>query len=86
VDWKVEVVTEELTASDERGERMIDQADERRRRVGWDYSVCLTDLPWRTGNRPLVADVTSAHRVAVVSLPAFGGELPEAQVRKLVVG
>jgi hypothetical protein len=86
VDWKVEVVTEDLTAGDERGERMIDQADERRRREGWDYAVCLTDLPWRTGSRPLVADVSSAHRVAVVSLPALGGILPEAQVRELLVG
>jgi hypothetical protein len=86
VDWKVEVVTEDLTSGERRGERMIDRADERRRREGWDYAVCLTDLPRRSGSRPLVADVSSAHSVAVVSLPALGGIFPEAQVRELLVG
>jgi hypothetical protein len=86
VDWEVEVVTDDLTSGERRGERMIDRADERRRREGWDYAVCLTDLPRRSGSRPLVADVSSAHSVAVVSLPALGGIFPEAQVRELLVG
>jgi hypothetical protein len=86
VDWNVQVVTEDLKSGERRGQRMIDLADERRRREGWDYAVCLTDLPRSSGSRPLVADVSSAHSVAVVSLPALGGILPEAQVRELLVG
>jgi hypothetical protein len=86
VEWSVRVVTEDLTTGDQRGDRMIDRADERRRREGWDYAICLTDLPWRSGRRPLVADVSSAHRVAVLSVPALAGIFPEAQARELLIG
>jgi hypothetical protein len=39
----------------------------------WEAVLCLTDLPLKDSDqRPLVADVALEHRVAVLSLPAFG--------------
>jgi len=49
----------------------------RRRMVdgGWQLAVFLTDLPSQTSRRPVVAQASSAHGVAVLSLPAFGAGL-----------
>ena len=38
--------------------------------------VCLTDLPRRSGLRPIVAEVNLTDGVAVVSLPALGAWPP----------
>lgn len=80
--WAVSVVTEDIAVGDQ---RLIDRADQRRRTEGWDYAICLTDLPLRSGRRPLIADVSTQRHVAVVSLPAFGGILAYEQVREMVV-
>jgi hypothetical protein len=82
----VKVIRESLTAGDRPGERMIDRAAERRRNEGWDYANCMTDLPFvGEDGQPLVADVSRENRVAVVSLPAFGGIRPDEQVREVVI-
>jgi hypothetical protein len=73
----VKVIRESLTAGDRPGERMIDLAAERLRNAGWNYIVCLTDLPFVGENgQPLVANMSRENRVAVVPLPAFGGIRP----------
>lgn len=82
VVWAVSVVTEDLTIGEQ---RLIDRIDQRRRTDGWDYAICLTDLPLHSGRRPLVADVSKRHHVAVVSLPAFGGILEYEQVREMLI-
>jgi hypothetical protein len=45
---------------------------------GWDLAICLTDLPLRIGRRPVIADASAAHGVALVSLPPLG----ELQLRR----
>ena len=39
---------------------------------GWHLVVCVTDLPLQTARRPVIAHVSAAHGVAVLSLPALG--------------
>ena len=39
---------------------------------GWQLVMCVTDLPLETARRPVVAHVSSAHGVAVLSMPALG--------------
>jgi hypothetical protein len=39
---------------------------------GWDAVVLVTDLPRRAGTEPVVADVSTAHRTGLVSVPALG--------------
>src|SRR5687768_8122288 len=71
--WEVPRVTDPL-AADTRfdGTDMVDAARRRMLREGWDLAVCLTDVPLRIGRRPIVADASATHGVAVLSLPALG--------------
>jgi hypothetical protein len=73
VAWTVPVAADGLAARPGiTGTEMIDVARERMLREGWDLAVCLTDLPLRIGRRPVVADASATHGVALISLPALG--------------
>jgi hypothetical protein len=73
VEWEVPVVADAF-AGDVRlsGIDMIDRGRERMQREGWHLAVCLTDLPLRNGRRPVIADASATHGVAILSLPALG--------------
>jgi hypothetical protein len=73
VEWEVPVVADAF-AADARlsGVTMIDRARERMQREGWHLAVCVTDLPLRNGGRPVIADASAMHGVAILSLPALG--------------
>ncbi len=72
VTWEVPVVSDPLAAEATRGTAMIDAGRERMVREGWDLAVVLTDVPLRIGRRPVVADASATHGVALVPLPALG--------------
>lgn len=73
VEWEVPLVADAF-AADARlsGVDMIDRARERMQREGWHLAVCVTDLPLRNGRRPVIADASAMHGVAILSLPALG--------------
>jgi hypothetical protein len=52
VPWQVRVECERFDLADE--ERILAVARESRAREGWDVVVCLTDLPRRSGLRPIL--------------------------------
>ena len=72
VTWQVPVVSDPLAGEATRGTAMIDAGRERMVREGWDLAVVLTDVPLRIGRRPVVADASATHGVALASLPALG--------------
>lgn len=86
VDWKVRrlvgplVADEQLSVSDLTGAfaRSVEDDD-------WDVSVFITDLPRRSGVRPVAAEISSADRIALVSLPALGPLRLYARTREAVV-
>jgi hypothetical protein len=85
VDWSVPVVAHDLaTGTTTSGIEMIDRARDRMRREGWHLAVCLTDLPLRIGRRPVVADVSVTHGVALLSLPALGAVQQRRRAREAV--
>jgi hypothetical protein len=84
VAWQVQLLSERFDLGDE--ERLLEFAAQRRAREGWDLVVCLTDLPRRSGLRPIVAEASMADAVALVSLPALGARQLYQRVRELVVG
>ncbi|MEA2142388.1 MAG: hypothetical protein QOI64_818 [Solirubrobacteraceae bacterium] len=47
--------------------------------------MCLTDVPLRIGRRPIVADASAMHGVAVLSLPALGAVQLRRRARDAVV-
>jgi hypothetical protein len=86
VDWSVPVVTDPRAADpDSGGIGMIDTARRRLLSEDWDFAVLLTDLPLRIGRRPVVADVSSTHGVALVSLPALGAVQLRRRARDAVI-
>lgn len=70
--WRVEVHRERLPPSDMQHFEIMNLATEHKRQRGWDFAVCVTDLPLAIDRQPVVADASSSRNVAVVSLPAFG--------------
>jgi hypothetical protein len=72
VTWEVPVVSDPLAAEATSGTAMIDAGRERMVRERWDLAVVLTDVPLRIGRRPVVADASATHGVALVTLPALG--------------
>lgn len=68
--WQVGVDDRELLAED-LGD-LAEAAHAARERTGAEVAVCLTDVPLRTGRRPVVAALDARQGIAVVSVPAAG--------------
>ena len=84
VRWQIRVFRQRLDLADEN--RLLAVAHDSRAREGWDLVVCLTDLPRRSGLRPIVAEASVTDGVAVASLPALGARQLYQRVRELVIG
>jgi hypothetical protein len=83
--WRVDVVCEALPL-DERGlVSMAELGARRRTREGWDVVIYLTDLPRRSGTRPVMADLSTGHSAALISLPAVGWVRLRPHVRDTIV-
>ncbi|MEU1916020.1 hypothetical protein [Streptomyces massasporeus] len=83
-EWSLRVVRDPLTATLNDSVAILNATREHKLRENWDIAVCLTDLPLRTGGRPLVVDVDAVDRVALVSLPALGGIFLRRRLRRSV--
>ncbi|WP_353979152.1 hypothetical protein [Salinicola endophyticus] len=70
--WRVECVTDPLIGADGTGAELIQQAARLKREHGWDYALCITDLPLFRDGRLIVAEASEACGVAVISQPALG--------------
>ena len=85
VAWEVRVVCESFAAGEVDQGKLLAVARQRLGREGWDLAVCLTDLPFRSGRRPLVADLNAAEGVALVSVPALGAMRLRRRARQAIV-
>lgn len=73
VAWTVQVRSHPMTLDASRTIPIVRLAQEVLPREGWDMLLCVSDLPRRVGTTPVVADISTAHSVALASLPALGG-------------
>lgn len=80
VDYEVDPVT----AGRHSLREILEAARERRRERGWDYAICVTDLPVRRESCPVLAEADSDGGVAVVSLPALGGAQPYRRTKQII--
>jgi hypothetical protein len=85
VAWEVRAVCEPFAAGEVDQGKLLAVARQRLGREGWDLAVCLTDLPFRSGRRPLVADLNAADGVALVSVPALGAMRLRRRARQAIV-
>jgi hypothetical protein len=85
VSWRVPVRTDPAVADMSRGVEAIDFARARLLREDWDMAVCITDVPLRIGTRPVIADASATHGVALISLPALGAVQTHRRARDAVI-
>jgi hypothetical protein len=85
VSWRVPVRTDPAVADLSRGVEAIDLARERLLRDGWDIAICITDAPLRIGTRPVIADASATHGVALISLPALGAVQTRRRARDAII-
>lgn len=83
-EWVTRVQQERLPPSDSQHTAMMELARTEMDQQGWDITVCVTDLPMRSGKHAIMADVNSQRRVIVVSVPAFGAMNLRRRVRAVV--
>lgn len=70
--WRVDCLTDPLIGADDSTADVIEQAESIKRANGWDYAVCITDLPLLRGERMALAEASENLGVAIISLPALG--------------
>ena len=73
-EWETEVQEETLAGASPSASK-VDLVRVSRRRMlkaGWDFVICLTDLPLHVGRRPVTAHASVALGVGLVSIPALG--------------
>jgi hypothetical protein len=85
VSWRVPIRTDPAVADIGRGVEAIEFARARLLRDGWDMAVCISDAPLRIGTRPVVADASATHGVALISLPALGAVQTRRRARDAVI-
>lgn len=83
--WHVEVSQEKFPLSPQGTIDLDDHAPELLDRRSWDYIIYLADLPWYVDDEPMVSEVTTETRAALISVPALGGIRLAARTRGLVL-
>ncbi|KAA9152302.1 hypothetical protein FPZ12_037090 [Amycolatopsis acidicola] len=81
VDWQVALRCRPLVIDEEGTIPIAELAERELPRHGWDLMVCVTDLPRHVAGKPVIADVSTKHGVALASLPAVGGVRLRAHLR-----
>ena len=85
VSWEVPVVVDPLTGTGREAPEILDVCRERRLSEGWDFAICLTDLPVYRGGQLVVADASAERGVAGLSLPALGAARLRSRARELAL-
>ena len=85
VNWRIATVTETRLDHAGSGVEIIDLARKCKLKEGWDLVICLTDLPLRIDGRPVMADASASHGVALISIPALGPTGIQRRVRNTIV-
>ncbi|GAB2603153.1 hypothetical protein [Pseudactinotalea suaedae] len=85
VDWRIEASGETLPLTEAGEIPLIEHAPRLLEHHRWDAVVYLTDLPRRDGFNPIVAELGSKDRFALICLPALGAWRVAARTRALLV-
>ena len=83
-DWHVRTDEQTFAAGQELRE-LSQRAEELADEHGWDAVIGLTDLPMVVDGETVLADVSPAERVAVLSVPALGPLMLRRRLRRAVV-
>ncbi|GAA1205113.1 hypothetical protein [Prauserella alba] len=83
-EWRFEVDADPVTATLEGTAEILDQTAHKCDSHGWTYAICITDLPVRSEEGPVVADIDHDRGVGVVSVPGMGGLQTRRRVHQVI--
>ncbi|WP_111415075.1 hypothetical protein [Billgrantia lactosivorans] len=72
LSWEVLLIVDPLVGAAEASTDIIGSILEYKQHRQWDYAICITDLPIHKHGRFVIAETSTVHGVAMISLPAFG--------------
>ncbi|AWN16741.1 hypothetical protein [Salinisphaera sp. LB1] len=70
--WHVETVTDPLIGAEDETRQILSKAGHIKQARGWQYVVCVTDLPMLRNRRLTIAEADGQHGTGVLSQPALG--------------
>lgn len=72
IEWEVEWLVNSLTGAAETAQEILYNAAAIKQQQGWDYAICLTDLPIFHRKKIVAADISFNYQVAQISIPSYG--------------
>src|SRR5690625_131584 len=85
IHWEVEEIVDPLTGAAEAAQDILYNATYIKRKKGWDYAVCLTDLPIFYHKDIVAADISFNYKVAQISIPTFGWIPMKRRIEKTII-
>ncbi|MES1938523.1 hypothetical protein [Salinisphaera hydrothermalis] len=83
--WHVETMTDPLIGAEDDTEQIIAKARQVMQSQGWQYVVCVTDLPIVRHGRLTIAEADGRHGASVLSQPALGFVQPTRRLRDAIL-
>ncbi len=84
-EWNVDSRVDPLTGVTENPEEVLEAGCKRKENEDWDYIVCLTDLPFFDGKKPILAEASTDRKVAIISLPGLGSTPMVKRIRQSIL-
>lgn len=81
-DWQIEIRVNSFIGAAEYVNEGVDRAVSMKEELGWDYAICITDLPSISNYKVVIADVSTNRGAALISLPSFGAFPLKKRIRK----
>lgn len=85
IHWEVDEIVDPLTGAAEAAQDILYNATYIKRKKGWDYAVCLTDLPIFYHKDIVAADISFNYKVAQISIPTFGWIPMQKRIEKTII-
>ncbi|WP_058305793.1 MFS transporter [Gracilibacillus massiliensis] len=83
--WEIEYLADPLTGLTEESNDVIDSLNEKKEEKGWDFAVCLTDLPLFKNNDLVVASANREKKVSLISIPGLGAFPLKKRIRESIL-
>lgn len=84
-EWNVEYIEDPLTGGTKHSLELLKAAIERRSDKEWDFTICISDLPFFKGKKLIIAEAFEEEHVALISLPSLGSVSMHKRIREAIL-
>lgn len=84
IEWEVESVVDPLTGAAETAHDILYNAAAIKQHKGWDFAICVTDLPIFHNSKIVAADISFTYQVAQISLPSYGWPPMQKRINRTI--